>query len=171
MRTFSIKYLFVVMNVVAVFFGGWAVGFISWDMKIPTDSTFRDPVLIQEAAPVTYDPATFKEEIESLIENKEYATAIALLDDCPVDQQIEYEGTEHYFAVAGYAIDIPGTNGFYERERDWILPGTSDVIKSKQWQDNAFRFAKKYNRRVDQLKSKKYQVTSASISNAPFLSA
>ena len=156
MTSFKLQHLIIAMIIVAAFCGGWAGGFIYSDSRFPSDPTLRDPAFANKADQVVYDPVTFEKQLGDLIENGNYSTAIVLLDICPVDEQIQHQqlkngGTASYMGVAGYSITLPGTNQYFDPDRDRVLQETGSGFASKLWRASACRFAQRYNRRVDAL--------------------
>ena len=93
-----------------------------------------------------YAPATFRADITSLIAEKRYADAIDYLAAADPVRQAEHDGSG-YLAVAEDMIVLPGVypDIDYDRERDWVFPGTSDVIEAAAWQRAATDFAARYN--------------------------
>ena len=96
---------------------------------------------------VAFRPETFREDVNSLIAQKEYAAATEYLKSANAAQQAQFDKTG-YLAVGEYGIELPGVAPpiFYDRERDWFVPGTSDAIEDVSWQKAATEFAKRYNR-------------------------
>ncbi len=98
------------------------------------------------AAPPVYSPETFRADIEQLIANRDYERAAALLQAADVNGQVNHDAAG-YLAVAQYTIFLPGVQDEieFDRERDWVFPGTSDVTENMAWQNAATEFAARYN--------------------------
>lgn len=96
---------------------------------------------------IAFRPETFREDVNSLIAQKEYAAATEYLSSANAVQQAQFDKVG-YFAVGEDAIVLPGIDPsiIYDRERDWFMPGTSDAIEDITWQQAATTFAEKYNR-------------------------
>jgi len=96
---------------------------------------------------LAFRPETFREDVNSLIAQKEYAAATEYLNSANAVQQAQFDKTG-YLAVGEYGIELPGVapSIFYDRDRDWFMPGTSDAIEDIAWQQAATTFAEKYNR-------------------------
>jgi len=94
-----------------------------------------------------YQPETFRSDIERLIESGDYGSATKLVNEADPQTQAHHDGGG-YLAVAEDLIYLPGIDSsiFYEPDRDWEIPGTSDAILDRDWQDAATEFASKYNR-------------------------
>jgi hypothetical protein len=97
-------------------------------------------------------PFPFLASLESLIAAGDYEGAVHLVRSVDV-VQVRSQAAEHNFsgflAVAEYAITLPGAPELdYDRDRDWELPGTSDVLEDPVWQRAATDFAAKYNKSV-----------------------
>ena len=152
-KQFSIKNMLYLVAIPAVFLGGWIAN-ESWSvLRLPHRMYLNDPAYGKHASPVIYEPSTFKQELKRLVDDKNYPTAIALLDSAYVDDQINFDGAIQYYAIGGYSITLPGTNVQFDRERDWYMPGTGCSIDSFLWVERALRFAKLYNIRLDKLKN------------------
>jgi hypothetical protein len=95
---------------------------------------------------VSYDPATFRDDITNFIHAKDYRAAVALLNLADVNRQVAADGSG-YIGIGGYSITVPGAGPgiTFDRSRDWFMPGTSDYIVDWQWQDVATEFAVQYN--------------------------
>lgn len=92
-----------------------------------------------------YSPNTFRADVTRMIEEKRFVEATAFVKSADPKKQAEFDAAD-YLAVAGYSSFLPGLDGIsYERSRDWLFPGTSDVLDDRKWQDTAFEFAKQYN--------------------------
>lgn len=96
---------------------------------------------------IAFRPETFREGVNSLIAQKEYAAATEYLNSANAVQQAQFDKTG-YLAVGEDGIELPGVapSIFYDRERDWFVPGTSDAIEDVSWQNAATEFAERYNR-------------------------
>lgn len=111
---------------------------------------------VDEIGPVSrsvrYDPASLRANITRLIKTKDYRAAVALLNAADVDRQLSADGSG-YIGIGGYSIDLPGAGpgSTFDRSRDWFVPGTSDVIKDREWQEVATEFARRYNNRRREL--------------------
>ena len=153
MKQVSIKSLLLLTGIVCAFFAGWASHQISKSYSSGIRLT-PDPAIaqFQKTEPdVAYDSKTFRLDLEELVESKQFAAAIRLLDMARVDQQLETDGNCCYYSIAGYAIQNPGTNSSYDRNRDHVMPGTGCCIDSALWVDRAWRFAENYNSYRDDL--------------------
>ena len=93
-----------------------------------------------------YRPETFRDEIGALIEQERYDDAVRYVSAADPVKQARHDG-EGYLAVAEEAIFLPGVEPevFFDRDRDWEFPGTSDVVRDEEWQEAATEFAKRYN--------------------------
>ena len=92
-----------------------------------------------------YASDTFRADVTRLIEERRYAVATTFVKSVDPKKQAAFDGAG-YLAVAGYLVFLPGLDGIsYDRSRDWVFPGTSDVLEDGEWQDTAFEFAKQYN--------------------------
>ena len=153
MKQISIKLLFVGTAIVAAFFSGWASHQIATSK--PTAITFTpDPAIAQFDAPlgsVSCDSKTFRTELESLIESKQFVLAMHLLDSVRIDQQVAQDGEGCYYSIAGNVIQNPGTKTAYDQNRDYVMPGTGCCIDSFLWVDRAWRFAENYNSYRDEI--------------------
>lgn len=103
-----------------------------------------------QGAPVTskHDPATFRATLEALIAANKFGEATAYLELADPEAQAAHDGAG-YLAVAGITIRLPGLEdevGMYDPQRDWVIPGTSDVVEFPEWQRAAEEFATAYNR-------------------------
>jgi hypothetical protein len=96
---------------------------------------------------LAFRPETFREDINSLIAQREYAAATEYLDSANAAQQAQFD-KNGYLAVGEDAIVLPGIapSIYYDRKRDWFMPGTSDAIEDIAWQEAATTFAEEYNR-------------------------
>ena len=96
--------------------------------------------------PPDYRPETFRETVTELIRGGQYDVAVAYLESADPEQQVRYDEAG-YIAVAQDLIVLPGVEIDYDRsrERDWVMPGTSDAVESMDWQRAATEFAKAYN--------------------------
>ena len=144
----TIKTLFIGTSLVAAFFAGWSYHNISTDKPV-TPTVTLDPAIEQFVQPhlndVSYGPETFRSDLESLIDTKQFAMAIRLLDSVRIDQQVEHDAGGCYYSIGGNTIRNPGVDISYERQRDYMMPGTGCVIESFVWVDRACRFAENYN--------------------------
>jgi hypothetical protein len=100
---------------------------------------------------IVFRPETFREDVNSLIAKKEYAAATEYLNSVNAAQQAQFDKIG-YLAVGEFGIELPGVapSIFYDRERDWYVPGTSDAIEDVSWQKAATEFAERYNRARDE---------------------
>jgi hypothetical protein len=82
-----------------------------------------------------------------LIADKHYNEAVAYLESADAKRQAMHD-TNGYAAVAKDDIILPSVDSgvWYDRSRDWEMPGTSDCVESVAWQEAATRFAEEYNR-------------------------
>jgi len=94
----------------------------------------------------TYSTAAFRSVVSDLIDEKRYQDAVAYLESGDARLQAEYDKTG-FLAVGEDLIVLPGVypEHRYERQRDWFIPGTSDVIEDDTWQNVATKFAEQYN--------------------------
>ena len=94
-----------------------------------------------------FQPETFREDLNSFILRKEYAAATAYLKSADASWQAQFDKAG-YLAVGEDWIDLPGVAPpiYYDQERDWFMPGTSDAIEDMAWQQAATEFAEEYNR-------------------------
>ena len=147
MKQVSIKSLLIVTATICAFFAGWASHQIANSYSNSIELT-PDPAIDQFEQPnlgITYDPQTFRDDVEELIESKQFAAAIRLLDMVRIDQQLETDQNSCYYSIAGVSIQNPGTNSNYDRNRDYVMPGTGCCVDSFLWGDRAWRFAENYN--------------------------
>lgn len=93
-----------------------------------------------------YDPTTFRADLNSLIDAREYGRAVAYLESADPARQAEHDKTG-YLAVGEILIVLPGVDPKidYDRGRDWFMPGTQDAIEDMSWQLAATEFARRYN--------------------------
>jgi hypothetical protein len=93
-----------------------------------------------------YRPETFRDEIGALIQQERYDDAVRYVSAADPVKQAQHDG-EGYLAVAEEAIFLPGVESevFFDRDRDWEFPGTSDVVRDEEWQQAATEFAEQYN--------------------------
>lgn len=94
-----------------------------------------------------YQPKTFRTEVEQLIADERYADAARYLQRADPQRQADYDGSG-YMAVAEDLILLPGVHPdvyYNDGPDDWEIPGTSDAILDKAWQDAATDFATRYN--------------------------
>lgn len=93
-----------------------------------------------------YTPESFRPDIARLISDRRYQDAVAYLESADVARQVAHD-PPGYIAIAQYAIDLPGapSDGQFNPERDWEMPGTSDAIEDMAWQEAATKFAEAYN--------------------------
>lgn len=98
--------------------------------------------------PPPYDPATFRPDLERLIQAERFSVAIAYLGSADPARQADFDKVG-YLAVGEDKIVLPGVDPkiTYVPSRDRFIPGTSDAIKDARWQRAATRFAAAYNRR------------------------
>src|SRR5690606_15906357 len=94
----------------------------------------------------TSGPVTFREDVELLIEAQNYRGAVALLASADPAHLASHDETG-YSAVGEDMIVLPGVDPkiLYDENRDWLFPGTSDVIEDMKWQRAATEFARRYN--------------------------
>jgi hypothetical protein len=81
----------------------------------------------------------------------DYDQAMSLLASVDLERQLAFDGSG-YIAVSADTVFFPGTTQPirpFDRNRDWAIPGTSDVATNAQWQVAATNFARKYNRARD----------------------
>lgn len=99
-------------------------------------------------SPPPYSPASFRTDIERLIQAKRYDVATAYLRSADPARQAAFDKTG-YLAVGEDTVVLPGINSpiFYDRSRDWFMPGTSDTIEDMAWQRAATAFAAAYNQK------------------------
>ncbi len=92
------------------------------------------------------DPATFRADVEFLIEARDYRGAIAQLKRVNPAELAACEESG-YLAVGEDMIVLPGVDAKirYDENRDWFLPGTSDCVEDMPWQRAATEFARQYN--------------------------
>ena len=98
-----------------------------------------------ESVPV-YDPSTFRTTVSTLVDNNRYSAAVKYLRAAEPKRQAAFDKTGFY-AVGEDLIVLPGVKDsiHYDRNRDWFIPHTSDVILHEEWQNAATEFAKAYN--------------------------
>ena len=115
----------------------------------PGSETIYSPeaFLIVGPESIPYTPVKFRSDVERLISNKQYSGAVSYLASAAPEIQTKYD-SDGYLAVALDMILLPGVypDIDYSSDRDWVFPGTSDVIESDGWQDAATAFAEQYNR-------------------------
>jgi len=111
------------------------------------DNSPSKPVPAGRPKAPAYDPATFRDEITSLIAEQRFADAVHYLSAADPARQAQHDG-EGYLAVAEDAIILPGVDPevLFDQNRDWEFPGTSDAVLDTDWQQAATEFAEKYNR-------------------------
>ena len=156
---YSMSSLFAIVSLLGVFFAGYSLGrgqavmpggreSVDWTFDYSQD----DPYLYSFPEDVNFDPATFKSDLQVLISAKKYSTAAALLDSVIIDVQIEHEqDSDQYFAIGGNSLQVPGANRNYIWLKDWEIPSDGESLL---WFDRAYSFAKCYNTRLTDLKSK-----------------
>ena len=95
-----------------------------------------------------YRPEAFRADVTALIAAGRYADATLYLDSADVDRQVEHDG-EGYLGVGEDLIVLPGVYPriYFDRGRDWYIPGTQDAIQDAAWQAAATDFAERYNLR------------------------
>ena len=146
-KQMSIRSLLVGTALIAAFFAGWAAHQIATD-KPSVVTLAPDPAVAQfdeQTLEISYDPRTFRHDLESLIEANQFVAAMHLLDAVRIDQQIAQDGEGGYYSIGGNVIQNPGADAEYIQNRDYLMPGTGSSIDSLLWHDRAYRFAEKYN--------------------------
>ena len=104
---------------------------------------------------VEVSPTTFRADIDKLIAEREFSTAINLLLESPADEIISSYGFSYcamgsQLVIAGRPERLLGTSSSYKESRDWIFPQTGDNSDgSTVWENYCEVFARKYNKRVD----------------------
>ena len=93
-----------------------------------------------------YSPTSFRENVTTLVSKKRYDAAIKYLESADPVRQAEFDKTG-YYAIAEDLMFLPGIEETvdYDRDRDWCIPHTSDVIFHRGWHSAAKAFAEKYN--------------------------
>lgn len=92
-----------------------------------------------------YKPETFRQTIESLIQEGRYADAVGYLDKADPIELAKHD-KQGYLAVAEDLIVLPGVYpGIEPSAEDWCFPGTQDAIEDAAWQEAATKFATTYN--------------------------
>lgn len=116
--------------------------------RAPATAGAASGVPSENAEPPAYSPETFRAEVERLVTSGNFDGAARLLESTDVERQLEHDAAG-YLAVAEYMIMLPGVRDEveFDRQRDWIFPGTSDVIENAAWQKAATEFATRYNTR------------------------
>src|SRR5690606_25175507 len=86
-------------------------------------------------------PETFRADVEFLIEAGDYRRAVARLESTDHADLAAYDQTG-YLAVGEDMIVLPGVDPkiIFEADRDWFIPGTSDVVEDMKWQRAATEF-------------------------------
>jgi hypothetical protein len=132
------------MRLFAIIFIGLLIGCSEGGSSTPTAS---------RTAPATrasYSPSTFRSEVESLVREKRFDDAIALLKAASVEQQVSHD-QNGYIGLGFEAVVFPGITAKvdYDPKRDWLMPGVSDdlSIGTEAWHIAARNFASAYNRR------------------------
>lgn len=112
----------------------------------PTSVELARQAAPEIAEPVAHSPESFRADVERLVSAGDYDGAVRLLKGASVERQVEHDAAG-YLAVAEDMIVLPGVPADveYDRDRDWVLPGTSDVIENTAWQKAATEFAGRYN--------------------------
>jgi len=101
---------------------------------------------------------TFFVDIQNLIENDDYPTALGLLFQCDVNELVASNSKNNpRFLALSYSSDapggyLPGLGENYQDEHDLVI-AVRDVPESRIWWNCARVFAKKYN--TARLKSSK----------------
>lgn len=95
-----------------------------------------------------YSPETFQADVTDLVSNHRYDAAIRYLERADPERQANFGDGTGYYAVGEDLIVLPGLpdTEYYDRDRDWMFPHTSDAIFHNEWQKAATRFAENYNR-------------------------
>lgn len=93
-----------------------------------------------------YTSSNFRTDVEALIQSGEYHRAVALLESADPARQAAHDKSG-YLAVGEDLVVLPGvdTPVSYDSRRDWVFPGTSDVVEDVTWQHAATEFARRYN--------------------------
>ena len=93
-----------------------------------------------------YQPETFRADIETMVRNEQYRDAIRLLVQADIDVQLDHD-EEGYLLIAEDLIYRPGVPDEFSfpEHGDWEIPGTSDAVINKAWQEAATSFARRYN--------------------------
>lgn len=117
-------------------------------LKTDVASPYDRSLLGSDESGAKYDPQTFRAEIARFINSRQFHKATALVRAADVERQVKFDGAG-FVAVGEDTIVLPGVdpNVMYGRQRDWYMPGTSDVIQDRTWQAAATKFAKQYNLR------------------------
>ena len=93
-----------------------------------------------------YSPSSFRENVTRLVDQKRYKAAIKYLNSVDPVRQCGFDKAG-YMAIAEDLIFLPGIEEtvYYDKNRDWCIPHTSDAIYHPGWQKAAKAFAERYN--------------------------
>ncbi len=145
---FTTHHVFLATAFVAVFASGWRIGLSVRPLAQEPEVISNAPAKpIGWAIPLErdFDAVTFEADIETLLQDADYATAVALLVQADVCKLIA-RNPRRFFKI-DLCAEMPGTDIEFDARRDWVIPLGPD---HSVWYFYAISFAEGYNRRVQE---------------------